>query len=93
LEKDSKVTKDFVEKYKLKYNKEPNVFSAYGYTTINILGKLTQKYGNDTEKIKEGLYNTNSEEVIGNVRFDENGDLMTEIGIYKVINNKFVRIE
>ena len=93
MEKDSKVTKDFVEKYKLKYNKEPNVFSAYGYTTINILGKLTQKYGNDTEKIKEGLYNTNSEEVIGNVRFDENGDLMTEIGIYKVINNKFVRIE
>ena len=48
----------FTEAYKQKYNELPDFIVANGYDGIMVIYDVMEKYGYDSEKIKNGLYAT-----------------------------------
>jgi len=90
LEDDIEITRKFIKDYESKYTEKPNVFAAYGYTTLKIISKLVNKYGDNIENIKNALYDYKANEVIGEIEFDGNGDLVPSIGFYIVKDGKFI---
>lgn len=70
---------DFAEKYKTKFGKKPELFSAEAYDTINLI-YLALKDGNTD--IKNYLYNTKSYKgASGTFSFDNNGDVDKPLSI------------
>lgn len=83
--------KNFVEDYKNSYGKMPNFAAALGYDGIMVLHDVIKKFGTNSEKIKEGLYQTkNFPGIGGTFSFDEFGEVSKPIIFKKVINGKFV---
>jgi len=90
----SEPTKSFVSAYTAKFGKAPDLYAANGYDTIMLYAKAIEQVGNNAEKIKQILYNTqNYQGVSGIITFDENGDVKKPSAIMKVENQKAVRIE
>ncbi len=82
--------KNFVSNYKLKYNKEPNIFTAYGYEAAKILFKAISKSGNNADKVRQYLDSNTFESFTGQLTFDSNGDVSRNYVILKVTNKHFV---
>ena len=72
-EKDAEV-QGFIEAYKKKYNRAPNVFAALGYDAGKMLVDALKRAGsNDTEKIREALEATKDLKVgTGTISMDKN---------------------
>ena len=47
--------KGFVEKFKAKYNEEPDEFNADAYDTMILLAQVMNRYGTDRTAIRDGL--------------------------------------
>jgi branched-chain amino acid transport system substrate-binding protein len=55
----SPVVQDFVTKYKKKYNKTPDAFSALGYDALNLLvDAIKRAGGTDPEKLRDAIAST-----------------------------------
>ena len=60
---------------------------ASTYDAVNLLKEMIEKYGNDSEAVKNGLYKVNNHDGIsGPITIDQNGDRMVEYGL-KIIKN------
>ena len=47
--------KSFVDKFRAKYNEEPDDFNAVAYDTIILLAAVINQYGTDRTAIRDGL--------------------------------------
>lgn len=69
-------------------------YCATVYDGVLLLSEMIDKCGDDTDCIKEGLYNAQNWQgkYQGAISFDENGDIKEEFSMYKVQNHKLVQI-
>lgn len=82
------VIKIYQESYVKKYGKKSEIFAATAYDALKIITLMIQKYDNDPDKIKAGLYKLkNYPGVSGVTSFDENGDVIKPV-IFKTVKNK-----
>lgn len=80
--------KTYQDAYIIKYGRKSEIFAATAYDALNIIALMIQKYGNDPDKIKAGLYALkNYPGVSGVTSFDENGDVVKPV-IFKTVKNK-----
>jgi branched-chain amino acid transport system substrate-binding protein len=87
---DENIVKDFVYKFKLKYNIEPDVLAAYGYDLMNITLTVLKNNYESSDKIRDALYNLkNFNGVTGQTSFDLNGDVSKTAGIKIIKKGKF----
>lgn len=81
----------FAERFEKKYGYKPTMNALNGYDAIQILAKLVSEYGNDGEKIRDGLYKLKSYHGVGGIlSFDSNGDANKSLKLYVVKDGKFV---
>lgn len=81
---------NFVSNFKAKYKNEPDVLAAYGYDLMNITLKAIKNNYDNSEKIKNALYNLrNFNGVTGQTSFDLNGDVTKTAGIKVIKQGKF----
>ena len=82
---------DFRMKYKIKYNKEPELFSAMGYDAIYILADIL-KICKDSDCIKKKLYQVSEfEGVSGIITFDKYGDVSKPLIFMEIRNETFIK--
>ena len=87
--------KDFIERYKKKFNTDVELFAPMGYDAAMVFADA-MKRANSTEPAKflPELGKTNYQGVIGPIAFDEKGDLRNgPITIYVVKNGKWEPLE
>lgn len=85
---------DFVQKFRQKYNKEPDIYAASSYDALKILAYAINIKGFKPVSIKEALYSIKEfPGVTGSTTFDMNGDVTKPIGIKQVNNGKFTWLE
>lgn len=91
---DNKI-KEFDNKFKEKFGRASHIFGANAYDAIYIFKEMIEKYGYNADKIKNGLYKMKGfSGAIGNIEFDEKGDLkFTKVAIKKIVNGKFIFIK
>ncbi|WP_238389367.1 branched-chain amino acid ABC transporter substrate-binding protein [Urbifossiella limnaea] len=86
--------KEFVEKYKAKYTKEPEAYAVYGYEAAAVFLAAAKKVGRkDREAILKACLETKDFEggVVGKWSFDADGDTtLQQLTISKVEGGKFV---
>jgi len=82
----------FYNSYNQKFQKKPDIFAALAYDAINILYEVLQKNNNlspnqivDSLKQREKFHG-----VMGNVSFDKNGDIQSDISIRTIKNSEFI---
>lgn len=88
-ESQSKKFDNFYQHYLTNYPEgtKNNFLMRSTYDAANTLIKNIEKYGEDTEKVKEGIYTYNAEGALGNISFDENGDIKGVEYMTKIIQN------
>ncbi len=84
-------TKEFVDAYKAKYNKEPAAVTALSYDAYNVLLDAIEKAGTtEKEALRDALAATeNFEGATGYTTFDENGDATKDAVIKTVKDGQF----
>jgi len=86
------IVKKFVEKYEMKYHKEPDIFAALSYDAVLILAKAMEIGGFTADGIKEAIYGIRDfQGVAGVTSFDENGDVVKPAVLKIVRNSKFMK--
>lgn len=71
---DSEINKKFIANYEAKFKEMPNKFSAAGYQTVYIVAEAIKRAGStDGEKLREALSQTSYDGLMGNYKFDANG--------------------
>jgi len=83
------LVKEFVVKFKEKYGKEPNVFSAYYFDATNIILDAILNGTKTSDEIKSYLYQNEFMGVTGKTKFDRYGEVEKPIDIFKIENKKF----
>lgn len=77
----------FAAAYRLKYNKEPPIYSDYAYDVLMILVQAMQHVGTEPPAIKNALYKIDHPGASNRIRFDENGDILDPKITIKIIEN------
>ncbi|CAM3141101.1 ABC transporter substrate-binding protein [Streptobacillus ratti] len=88
----SELSMDFISKFKEKYSKEPNLFTALGYDAATILVEALKSVENtsDSLAVKEALNKVNLELVTGKLEFDENRNPKKVVSFLTIENGKLV---
>lgn len=83
----------FVQKYKAKYNMEPDTFAALGYDQMYVIAKAmekaTEKGAVTREAVREAMAQTSYKGITGTVTFDKNGDWVRPYLYITVKEGKF----
>jgi len=85
----------FSSKYRAKYAKEPDVYSAYAYDLTYIVANALKSGARTGEQIRQFLANMLAfEGVTGTTKFDENGDVITK-GFDRLVikGGKYIPVE
>ncbi|HHV72989.1 MAG TPA: ABC transporter substrate-binding protein [Clostridia bacterium] len=87
----TEVSKEFVEAYKQKYNKEANAFAALGFDAYKvILDAIERANSTDPKAIRDALAQTKGfEGATGIITLDENGDANKSAVVLKAEGGKF----
>ncbi len=83
---------DWYNKYKSRYNSEPEAYAAYGFEAMTVAIDAIRRAGvKNRDAIREALLNTrNWDGVLGQWSFDQNGDTsLTAMSINQVKNGQF----
>lgn len=90
LKSSNSVVKDFVSAFTNRYNEPPDIYAALAYDATNIILQGISKVGYSADKLKEYLYNLHGYEgVTGKTSFDKNGDVIKDLGLKIVKNERF----
>lgn len=87
------LSKEFIEKYREKFNREPSAVAALGFDAYLVIRDAIERAGdpNDTAKIKDEIAKTNNfQGATGSITLDENGDAIKDVIIKTVENRNFV---
>jgi branched-chain amino acid transport system substrate-binding protein len=91
---DNDEIKTFVNLYKSKFAKEPDLYASLSYDALNIIGFAYMKAKENRSSLKDELYQIkNFPGVTGMTTIDSNGDVNKPMGIKSVKNGKFIWIE
>ena len=87
--------KEFLAKYKAKFNAEVELFAPMGYDAVMVFADAMKRAGStDPGKFLEAVAKTQYQGVIGPIAFDEKGDLVNgPITIYVVKGGKWDPLE
>ncbi|MBI3600619.1 MAG: ABC transporter substrate-binding protein, partial [Nitrospinae bacterium] len=86
--------KEFVERYKLFYNKEPDILAAQAYDAARIILSLIKNGAKNREEIKNGLLNLKDYNgVSGAAAIQSSGDSQKTLFFLTVKNGKIVEIK
>jgi len=88
-----KKLKEFDKKFREKYGRPSDLFAANGYDAVYILTKAIEIGGYDPVNIRDILYNTKFNTLMGEVWFDKKGDIKATIAIKKIQNGSFKFLE
>jgi branched-chain amino acid transport system substrate-binding protein len=90
--KEDMAVKEFLTKYKAKYNKEPGITCDVGYDAVNMIAKAVESSGGETgPDIQKGLMMIKDfHGASGVMTFDENGDVNKSMGMKIIKEGKFV---
>jgi len=79
----------FAKNYQAKYNKKPTSYSAIGYDALYLLkAAIENKHSQNADSIKSFLYSKSYDGVLGQFKFNSNGDNTgVNMGIYQ-LNDK-----
>ncbi len=81
---------EFAEKYKAKYDNEPDMFTAHSYDCMKILGYVIQKGAFTGVAISKELHKVvDYPGATGRNTFDENGDVVKPLKFFTVQNGQF----
>lgn len=86
-------SREFISKYKKKYNRKPISLAALGFDSYMIIIDAIERAGvaQDSEKLRESIASTqNFKGSTGNISLDENGDAIKDVIVLKVKNGKFM---
>jgi len=85
----------FKEKYKVRYNEEPDINAAFGYDALIAISEaMKQAEHLDGPSIQQALYRVAFDGASGRIEFDENGDLKNPAFDRNLIKNgKKVKLE
>lgn len=81
--------KDFSSAYRKRYNGEPDVFAAYGYEGAEVLFKEAET-GASVEAVLKRLNTGTWPGLLGDVKFDADGEVLRPVSIFQVRNAHFV---
>jgi len=92
------LSKAYLDKHKAKYGTLgeglPPVYLATTYDAVYILKEMIEKYGEDTSKIKSGLYGIkNRQGAAGSLTIDQNGDPVFEYVVKVIKGGKAVEVK
>jgi branched-chain amino acid transport system substrate-binding protein len=91
--RDNPKAQQYEEAYLKKYGIHTGGFAPLMYDGTYIIANALKKCGEDTECIKQALYDTEYNGVTGKITFDENGDPIIPIVMKTVKNGQFVPYE
>lgn len=81
----------FVDNYKRKFGREPEVFGAHAYDVLKIYWSLIEQFGDNPEIIKSEITNIKDYNGISGITsFDKDGNAIQPLMIKMIHNNKFV---
>lgn len=86
----------FLKVYKDTYNEEPPfpAFMANMYSQVYLAKEAIEKFGMDTEKIRDSWYTLrNWQGALGTLSFDDNGDPLAAFAVKKVEKSALVDVE
>ncbi|WP_073507965.1 ABC transporter substrate-binding protein [Streptobacillus notomytis] len=88
----SELSMEFISKFKEKYAKEPNLFTALGYDAATIIIEALKSVENPSDHIwvKEALSNVNLELITGKLEFDANRNPKKVVSFLTIENGKLV---
>lgn len=89
--KDDEKVQDFVKAYKDEYGDEPDQFAAQAYDGLYIIADALKNAGDDDrDKLRDALAETKDiNGVLGNISFDEDGDVVMDPVVLTIKDGKF----
>jgi branched-chain amino acid transport system substrate-binding protein len=82
---------DFYNKFRQKYNEDPQNFASNSYDALTIVAKAIETYGYSSDGILKGLQETkNYSGASGSITFDQNGDVIQPMRIMTIQTGKIV---
>ncbi len=87
------IVKDFVKRYRFKYETEPTFLSAQAYDTAKLLIKIFKEGVLNSRDVNEALYKIKDfEGVTGRTSFDQDGEVQKNLFMIKVRRNRFIEV-
>ncbi len=95
LDSDEPAMKSFIDKYREKFQTDPDNFSAHGYDAVKLIAEAVSRVkSGHPDDIRRGLIAINNYEgAAGRTTFDKNGDVVQHPRIFVVHNGKFVQFD
>lgn len=84
---------DFKKRFREKFGKDPNGYSALCFDAMMLVGKLLFTSDYQVSNMKTALDTIQYHGVTGLTKFDEFGEVNKSFGIFRIENNQFVKIE
>jgi branched-chain amino acid transport system substrate-binding protein len=82
--------KEFIKNYENKFGEKPDLFAAMAYDSVYLSYEVFKICNNDSECIKNKLYEIEFNGVSGYINFDEYGDVSKEMYLMTIRDLKFV---
>lgn len=94
-EKDDEAVKDFVDKYTEEYGMGPDQFAAQSYDAMHMMGEAIKEAGSDDrDEIRDALLNLEGfDGILGEVSFDDEGDIIMDPTVLTIENEEYVEFE
>ena len=87
------IVKDFVKRYRFKYETEPTFLSAQAYDTAKLLIKIFKEGVLNSRDVNEALYKIKDfEGVTGRTSFDQDVEVQKNLFMIKVRRNRFIEV-
>ncbi len=94
-EKDDEAVKSFVDKYTEEYGMGPDQFAAQAYDGMHMMGEAIKNAGSDDrDEIRDALLNLEGfEGILGEVSFDDEGDIVMDPTVLTIENEEYIVFE
>lgn len=94
-EKDDEAVKTFVDKYTEEYGMGPDQFAAQAYDAMHMMSEAIKEAGSDDrDEIRDALLNLEGfEGILGEVSFDDEGDIIMDPTVLTIENEEYIEFE